>query len=211
MYAANHLLNTAGEYQEVLYQLGTDEKSTKEIWRSSERQIPEQTDSFSSWYISGGQFYYYASGNDLWQIDLTSGEEQKLIALDGVWESGTAVFSESLIVLLNDKPDAQWGPQSGYRAGGDTIKIYDYAGKLLNEISLQPVYEKYADTAHCTMVFADESSIYLLAYRGMEHSVSSVLYQISQKDGELYEVEGWLGSTVNYQNPDSDENERDAR
>ena len=211
VYAMNHLLNSAGEYQDVLYQLGTDENSTKEVWRSSEKQIPEQTDSFSSWYISGGQLYYYASGNDLWQIDLKSGEEQKLIALDGVLESGTAVFSESVIGLQNDNPDAQWGLQSGYRAGGDTIKIYDYTGKLLNEISLQPVYEKYADTAHCTMVFTDENSIYLLAYRGMEHSVSSVLYQISQDNGELHEIEGWLGSTMGYQNPDSDENERGTR
>lgn len=211
MYAMNHLLNSAGEYQDVLYQLGTDENSTKEVWRSSQKQIPQQKDSLSSWYISGGQLYYYASGNDLWRIDLKSGEEQKLIVLDDILESGTAVFSESVIVILNDKPDAQWGPQSGYRTGGDTIKIYDYAGKLLNEISLKPIYEKYADVSHCTMVFADENSIYLLAYRGMEHSASNVLYQISQKNGELHEIEDWIGSTVNYQNPDANEKERNAR
>ena len=111
VYAMNHLLNSAGEYQDVLYQLGTDENSTKEVWRSSEKQIPEQRDSLSSWYISGVKLYYYASGNDLWQIDLKSGEEQKLIALDGVLDN----ISDDGRVLNVSGGTAVMKDREGYR------------------------------------------------------------------------------------------------
>ena len=125
-YAMNHVLRADGVYQDVLYQLGTDEAGTKELWRSSQTQVPQQRDSCSSWYISHGQLYYYASGNDVWRIDLNSGQAHQLIGLTGVLESGTAVFSQSAVAVLNDTPDPQWGPQSGYRSGGDTLRIYDY-------------------------------------------------------------------------------------
>ena len=206
-YAMNHVLRADGVYQDVLYQLGTDEAGTKELWRSSQTQVPQQRDSCSSWYISHGQLYYYASGNDVWRIDLNSGQAHQLIGLTGVLESGTAVFSQSAIAVLNDTPDPQWGPQSGYRSGGDTLRIYDYTGVLRREISLSAIYQAYPDVAHCTMVFADDSSVYLLAYRGMEHSPSSVFYQISQDSGALNEIAGWIGSALNPHTPDWQEEE----
>lgn len=195
VYAMNNLLDNTGCHQDVLYRLGQTEADTCEIWRSTEfdEGVPD-----SSWYITNGHLYYYFSGSDLWDIELTTGNARKVVALTDTVKSGTVLFTDSCILFLDDQPDSQWGAQSGFREGGEKITIYDYKGNLMGEVSLKSIYEKYSDAVQCSMVFADGNCVYVLVYRGMSNSASTLFYQIAWDKGTICEVANWPGADIVY-------------
>lgn len=202
VYAMNNILDDTGHYQDILYRLGATKSETCEIWRSTETAGGDSDD--ASWYITNGHLYYYSSDSDLLDVDLGIGDAKKIIALADTIKSGTALFTESCVFFLDDQPDSQLGMQSGYREGGKKITVYDYSGNLMGEVSLQSIFEKYPDTVQCSMVFADGNCVYVLAYRGMHKSASTLLYQIDWDKGSVYEVTNWPGADVIYDNTPSE-------
>lgn len=202
VYAMNHLLDTTGYEQDILYRLGTEPSETCEIWRST--GFAEDV-SDPSWYITNGHLYYYSSASGLWDIELETGSANELIHLTDTPKSGTALFTESYILFLDDQPDSQLGVQNGHREGGKTITVYDYSGNLMGGTSLASIFEKYPDAVQCSLVFADGSCVYVLVYRGMYRSASTLLYQIDWETGSVREVTNWPGADIIYDNTPSTE------
>ena len=196
VYAMNHILDNTGYNQDILYRLGATQSETCEIWRST--GITKSV-SDASWYITNGHLYYYFSGSDLWDITLETGDTIKMIALADTVKNATALFTNSYFILLDDRPDSQWGVQSGFREGGKKITVYDYSGNLVGEISLQSIFDKYSDAVHCSLVFADGSCVYALIDRGTYMSTSNLLFQINWEKGSIYEVTNWPGADVIYE------------
>lgn len=199
VYAMNHVLTSSGEYEDILYHLGESETDTKEIWRSSEIDICGVEESISSWYITGGHLYYYFSGYDVWEIDLKTDGARKLINLSDTLQSGTAIFTESNIFILDDQSDPTFGPQSPFRYGGNAIQVYTYSGELSKELDLQPIYEQHTDAVHCVMIFADTKYVYLLAYRGMDKSISTIFYRVEWETDKWQELDTWPGASNIYE------------
>lgn len=197
VYAINHMMDSTGYEQDILYRLGTTESETHEIWRSTELANGV---SDSSWYITNEHLYYYFSGSDLWDIDLLGGDAKKIIALSDTVKSGTVLFTDSNVLFLDDQPDSQWGVQSGLREGGMKLSVYDYSGNLVGEVSLSSIFEKYSDAIQCSLVFADGDCVYVLVYRGMFNSASTLFYQVDWKKGNMFEVTNWPGADIIYEN-----------
>lgn len=202
IYAMNHILDSEGYNQDILYRLGATESETREIWRSTE--ITENVYDVS-WYITNGYLYYYFSGSDLWDVELETGDTKKIIALTDTVKSATALFTDSHFILLDDHPDSQWGVQSGYREGGKKLTVYDYSGNLVREVSLQSIFDRYSDVVQCSLVFADGDCVYVLVYRGVYNSASTLFYQVDWDNGSVYEVTNWPGADVIYDNTPSED------
>lgn len=199
VYAMNHILDSTGTYQDILYRLGATQSETREIWRSTEIELSYKNDSISSWYITNGHLYYYFSGNDLWDIALGTGKAEKIISLTDTLKNGTALFTDSCVLFLDDQPDSRWAGQSTWREGGKKLTVYDYSGNLLGEVSLTSLYEKYSYAFACSLVFADGSYVYLLLDRGMYMSTSNLLVQVDWEKGSIYEITNWPGADVIYE------------
>ena len=204
VYAMNHVLTSNGEYEDILYRLGEKEADTKEIWRSSDIGILGVDEFVSSWYITGGHLYYYFSGSDVWDMDLQTNVSAKLVDLPDTLQSGTAIFNDTNIFILDDQPDPTFGPQSPFRYGGKTIRVYTYQGELSQELDLQPIYQQYPDVVHCALVFADTEHAYVLAYCGMDISIATRFYRVSLESGDCTELDTWPGATNVYESTPSE-------
>ena len=203
IYAMNHLLDNAGYEQDILYRLGASTSETHEVWRSTE--LVEDASGDPSWYITNGHLYYYPSAGGLWDIELETGGAKELIRSMDTPKGGSALFTESYVLFLDDHPDSQWGAQSGLREGGEKISVYDYSGNLVSEVSLSSIFEKYSDVVQCSPAFADGNCLYMLAYRGMYRSASTLLYQVDWEKGSVDEVTNWPGADIIYDNTPSTE------
>lgn len=203
VYAMNHLLDNAGYEQDILYRLGASTSETHEVWRSTE--LVEDASGDPSWYITSGHLYYYASAGGLWDIELETGGAKELIRSMDTPKGGSALFTESYVLFLDDQPDSQLGAQSGHREGGKKITIYDYSGNLMESASLASIFEKYPDAVQCSLVFADGNCVYVLAYRGTYRSASTLLYQIDWEKDSVREVANWPGADIVYDSTPSTE------
>lgn len=203
VYAMNHLLDNAGYEQDILYRLGASTSETHEVWRSTE--LVEDASGDPSWYITNGHLYYYPSAGGLWDIELETGGAKELIRSTDTPKGGSALFTESYVLFLDDHPDSQWGAQSGLREGGEKVSVYDYSGNLVSEVSLSFIFEKYSDVVQCSPAFADGNCLYVLAYRGMYRSASTLLYQVDWEKGSVDEVTNWPGADIIYDNTPSTE------
>lgn len=203
VYAMNHLLDHAGYEQDILYRLGASTSETHEVWRSTE--LVEDASGDPSWYITNGHLYYYPSAGGLWDIELETGGAKELIRSTDTPKGGSALFTESYVLFLDDRPDSQWGAQSGLREGGEKVSVYDYSGNLVSEVSLSSIFEKYSDVVQCSPAFADGNCLYVLAYRGMYRSASTLLYQVDWEKGSVDEVTNWPGADIIYDNTPSTE------
>ncbi|MCH5205045.1 MAG: hypothetical protein J1F03_09855, partial [Oscillospiraceae bacterium] len=197
VYAMNHILDNTGYEQDILYRLGATKSETREIWRST-ALAKDVYD--ASWYITNGHLYYYFSGSDLWDIELGTGSAKKMVALSNTVKSATALFTDSYFIILDDQADSQWGSQSGFREGGKKITVYDYSGNKIGEISLSSIYEKYSDVVQCSPVFADGNCVYVLVYRGMFNSASTLFYQVDWEKEIVREAINWPGADIIYDN-----------
>ena len=197
VYAMNHILDNTGYEQDILYRLGAAKSETREIWRST-ALAKDVYD--ASWYITNGHLYYYFSGSDLWDIELGTGSTKKMVALSNTVKSATALFTDSYFIILDDQADSQWGAQSGFREGGKKISAYDYSGNKIGEISLSSIYEKYSDVVQCSPVFADGNCVYVLVFRGMFNSASTLFYQVDWEKEIVREAINWPGADIIYDN-----------
>ncbi|MDE6727470.1 MAG: hypothetical protein K2J80_05970 [Oscillospiraceae bacterium] len=186
-YAMNRYMDNNGDEHDRLYLLGENSANTRKIWSSS--QIVNSTSDNASWYIMNGRFYYYASGNELWNVDLSSGNSEK-ISLSGNTNGGTATFTDENIIILS--------------SNGKEIMVFDYSGAKKANIDLSTIYQTYSDIVGRDLVFVDGSSIFLLAYHKTFMSPSSALYQIDWVNGRLREIDTWPGAAVDF-NPDDHE------
>ena len=196
VYAMNRILDDTGRNQDILYRLGAAQSETREIWRSTAlaRSVGD-----ASWYITGGHLYYYISGGDLWDVDLGTGGAERMLALGDTFQSATALFTEEAFILLDDRPDSQWGGVGGIREGGERLTAYDYSGKLLGEVSLSSVYERYDNVVACSLIFAEGTRVFLLADRGMYRSTSNLLICADWAEGSVTEAANWPGADVIYE------------
>lgn len=186
-YAMNRYMDNNGNEHDQLYLLSENSASTRKIWSSS--QIVNSTSDNASWYIMNGRLYYYASGNELWIIDLSSGNSEKIL-LSGNTNGGTATFTDENIFVLN--------------ADGREIMIFDHSGAKKANIDLSTIYQTYSDIVARDLIFADGGSVFLLAYHKTFMSPSSALYQIDWLNGRLREIDTWPGAAVDF-NPDDHE------
>lgn len=186
-YAMNRYMDNNGDVHDQLYLLGENSESTRKI--SSSSQIINSTSDNASWYIMNGWLYYYASGNELWNVDLSSGNYEK-ISLSGNTNGGTATFTDENIIVLS--------------ANGKEIIIFDFSGAKKANIDLSTIYQTYSDIFSSDLVFADGGSVFLLSYHKTFMSPSSALYQIDWVNGRLREIDTWPGAAVDF-NPDDHE------
>lgn len=187
VYAMNHSMDNNGNEHDALYLLGENSTNTQKNWSPS--QIVESSPDNTSWYILNGRLFYYASGNEFWNIDLSSGNSEK-ITLSGNTSGGTATFTDENIIVLS--------------ANGKEITVFDYSGAKKAKVDLSSIYQTYSDIFSSDLVFADGGSIFLLAYHKTFMSPSSALYQIDWVNGRLREIDTWPGAAVDF-NPDDHE------
>lgn len=183
----NRYMDNNGDVHDQLFLLGDNSANTRKIWSSS--QIVSSTSDNASWYIMNGRLYYYASGNELWNIDLSSGNSEK-ITLSGNTNGGTATFTDENIIVLS--------------ANGREIMTFDFSGAKKANIDLSTIYQTYSDIVGSDLVFADGGSVFLLAYHKTLMSPSSALYQIDWVNGRLREIDTLLGAAVDF-NPEDHE------
>lgn len=186
-YAINRYMDNNGDEHDTLYLLGDNAANTQKIWSSS--QIVDSISAEASWYIMNGRLYYYASGSELWNIDLSSGNSQK-IALSGNTSGGTVTFTDENIIILS--------------ADNREITVFDYNGVNKAKIDLSSIYRTYSDIVDSELVFADGGNVFLLAYHQTLMSPSSALYQVDWVNGRLREIDTWPGADVEF-NPDDSE------
>lgn len=186
-YAINRYMDNNGDRHDSLYLLGENSTNTRKIWSSS--QNVSSTSDNASWYIMNGRLYYYASGNELWNVGLSSGNSEKIL-LSGNTNGGTAVFTDENIIILS--------------ANGKEIMTFDYSGTKKANIDLSSIYQTYSDIVGSDLVFADGGSVFLLAYHKTFMSPSSALYQIDWINGRLREIDTWPGAAVDF-DPDDHE------
>lgn len=187
VYAMNRYMDNNGNEHDSLYLLGDNTSNTKKIWSS--QQIVNSISADASWYLMNGRLYYYASGSELWNIDLSSGNSQK-IALSGNTSGGTVTFTDENIIILS--------------ADNREITVFDYNGVNKAKIDLSSIYRTYSDIVDSELVFADGGNVFLLAYHQTIMSPSSALYQIDWMNGRLREIDTWPGADVEF-NPDDSE------
>ena len=187
VYAMNRYMDNNGNEHDSLYLLGDNTSNTKKIWSS--QQIVNSISADASWYLMNGRLYYYASGSELWNIDLSSGNSQK-IALSGNTSGGTVTFTDENIIILS--------------ADNREITVFDYNGVNKAKIDLSSIYRTYSDIVDSELVFADGGNVFLLAYHQTIMSPSSALYQIDWMNGRLREIDTWPGADVDF-NPDDSE------
>ena len=166
-----------GVYRDTLFSYDPDAREVKKLWVSPTPDMvgePEDTgddhfirlgataDQVDQWYVQDGYIYFFLSGNGLWRCDLDTGEYKKLADTTGEADSGTAIFSDKHMWLLNDGPTEL----SATRQGGDTVFVYDLDGTLRKELSLKALTDEV--TVHGYFVlFASGDEVYLLADAGI--------------------------------------------
>ena len=139
-----------GTYKDTLFAYDTAGQAVQQVW-----ETPDAADvgnwetagvSVSQWYVLDGFIYFYLSGGDFWRTDLETGETEKLAAVSAKTLSGSAVFSDDYLCVLNDAPHTDVGltdPSDGTGGiGGDTFFIYDLEGNLVRKLSVSHLYDE---------------------------------------------------------------------
>lgn len=163
-FMAKNIRQADGTYKDTLYSYNPQYGKLDKIW-----QVPDKTDvgawdttgvSVSQWYVSNGYIYFYLSGNDIWYTELSTGETNKLIDLN--LEAGAATFSNEYIAVVNKEYNGftSFTGESSV-TGGDTLYVYDYNGKLVNEISLKQIYKDCDTVSACNILCVNDGKVYI--------------------------------------------------
>lgn len=163
-FMAKNVRQADGTYKDTLYSYNSQNDKLDKIW-----QVPDKTDvgawdttgvSVSQWYVSNGYIYFYLSGNDIWYTELSTGETNKLIDLN--LEAGAATFSNEYIAVVNKEYNGftSFTGESSV-TGGDTLYVYDYNGKLVNEISLEQIYKDCDTVSACNILCVNDGKVYI--------------------------------------------------
>ena len=163
-FMAKNVRQADGTYKDTLYSYDPQADKLDKIW-----QVPEKSDvgawdttgvSVNQWYVSNGYIYFYLSGNDIWYTELSTGETNKLIDLN--LEAGAATFSNEYIAVVNKEYNGftSFTGESSV-TGGDTLYVYDYNGKLINEISLKQMYKDCDTVSACNILCVNDGKVYI--------------------------------------------------
>lgn len=191
-----------GTYKDTLFCYDPQSNQSKQIW-----QVPEKSEvgtwdttgvSVSQWYISDGYIYFYLCGNDIWCTELSTEKTTKLIDLD--LEAGVAAFSDKYITVINKQYNdfISFTGESGI-AGGDYLYIYDYNGKLIQEISLGQIYQDHKTAFACHIAFCDAGKVYVYVDATVSGIYSAAYSSNTVQEHYLYAVDiasGTLGDVV---------------
>lgn len=166
-----------GVYRDTLFSYDPDTREVRQLWVSPTPDMvgkPEDTgddhfitlgataDQVDQWYVLNGYIYFFLAGNGMWRCDLETGEYKKLADTTAQAASGTAIFSDEHMWLLNDGT----GEFSATPQGGDTVFVYGLDGTLQKELSLKALTDEV--TVHGYFVlFASGDEVYLLADAGI--------------------------------------------
>ena len=163
-FMAKNVRQADGTYKDTLYSYDPQADKLDKIW-----QVPDKADvgawdttgvSVSQWYVSNGYIYFYLSGNDIWCTELSTGKTNKLIDLN--LEAGAAAFSNEYIAVVNKEYNGfiSFTGESSV-TGGDTLYVYDYNGKLVNEISLEQIYKDCDTVSACNILCVNGGKVYI--------------------------------------------------
>lgn len=202
-FMAKNIKQSNGTYKDTLFSYDPQTNKTEQVW-----QVPDESDvgswdttgvSVSQWYISNGYIYFFLCGNDIWYTELSTGETNKLVDLD--LEAGIAAFSNEYIAVINKEYSGMisFTGESSV-TGGDTLFVYGYDGKLVEEISLKQVYKDCDTVSECNICFVNDGKVYIHADATIsgvysESFVSNTiqehhLYVVDIESGDL-EKTGW--------------------
>lgn len=167
-FMAKNVKQSDGTYKDTLFCYDPQTQNLEKVW-----QVPDKSEvgswdttgvSVTQWYISNGYIYFYLSGNDVWATELSSGKTEKVVDLD--ISGGVASFSDEYIVILRKEVMSQsmdFITGGSVKSAGDVLFVYGYDGELVQEISLDQIYEDCATVSDCYILWVDEGKIYLQA------------------------------------------------
>lgn len=191
-FMAKNVRQSNGTYKDTLFSYDPQANKTEQVW-----QVPDKSDvgswdttgvSVSQWYVSNGYIYFYLCGNDIWYTELSTGKTNKLIDLD--LASGIAVFSNEYIAVINKEYDGFTSfTNDSSMTGGDSLYVYDYAGKLINEVSLAPIYSDHKTVSECDLLFCDNGKVYIHADATTSGIYSATYSSSTVQEHYLYVVD----------------------
>lgn len=186
-----------GTYKDTLFCYDTQTAEVTEVWK-----VPDKDDvgtwattgvSVTQWYISGGYIYFYLSGNGIWYTELSTGDTTKLIDVEA--SAGVASFSDEYIVIMSKTVSGvNLINGSSALSGGDTLYIYDYKGKLVQEISLDKIYDDYDKVSECSLLWIDEGKVYIHADATIAGTYDGKTTTAATQDHAIYVAEIDFGS-----------------
>ncbi len=184
-----------GTQKDTLFSCPLEVGEAKKVWETPDKETVGEWEttgvSVSQWYVANESIYFYLSGGDFWRSDLSTGETVKLADTSEKTLYGSAVFSDSCLCLLNDRPMAN--PFDGtlmvgvpLHEGGDTVLVYDLEGTLLKELSL----ESLGPVNGFSLLWCDDETLYFNANAGRDPSTST-LCSLDLATGEIQQIYNW--------------------
>ncbi len=184
-----------GTQKDTLFSCPLDGGEAKKVWQTPDKEDVGEWEttgvSVSQWYVTNGSIYFYLSGGDFWRSDLATGETVKLADTSEKTLYGSAVFSDSCLCLLNDRPLSN--PFDGalmvgvpLHEGGDTVLVYDLEGTLLKELSLKTL----GPVNGFSLLFCDGKSLYFNAAAGPDPSTTT-LCSLNLATGAITQIYTW--------------------
>ena len=203
VYFMVNVQQTDGTWKDTLFAYDTESGETEQVW-----EVPDESEvgewdmtgvEVNGWYVSDGYIYFYLSGGDLWRSKLASKTVEKIADVSA--SHGCAYFSDDCIVITASVTEDYefW----------ESLLVYDYSGKLQNEISLESLENAYSEEA----LFVSGDQFYFIWYggtaSGTENGISFssptayALYAIDLASGELtnlhwtdvyYDSIGWTAA-----------------
>ena len=191
-FMAKNVKQSNGTYKDTLFSYDPQTNKTEKVW-----QVPDKAEvgewnttgvSVTQWYISNGYIYFFLCGNDIWYSDLATGETNKLIDLN--LKAGRAVFSDEYIAVINKEYSGMMSfTGEASVIGGDTLYIYGYDGKLVNEVSLEQVYKDCDTASDCNLCFVDDGKVYIHADATVSGIYSETYVSNTVQEHYLYVVD----------------------
>lgn len=163
-FMAKNVKQSDGTYKDTLFTYDPQTNKTEKVW-----QVPDKSEvgnwdtagvSVNQWYISNGYIYFFLRGNDIWYTELSTGETNRLIDLK--IEAGVTAFSSDYIAVIDQEYNGFISSDGSAVDGGDTLYVYDYTGKLVNEVSLQKFYDENDKVSTCDLLWVGNGKVYIL-------------------------------------------------
>ena len=121
-----------GDSRELIYRLDPVSRKLELVWSVPDAAQVGDWDSAgvsaNGLYITGGQLYYFLSGNGLWRYDLSTGENVRLAEIRETAQRGTAAFDGQYIYINNG------GSQSQLPLEDRALFLYDMEGAFVTTI-----------------------------------------------------------------------------
>lgn len=196
-FMVKNLKQSDGSYKDTLFRYDPQKNISEKIW-----QVPDKSEvgawdtigvSVSQWYISNGYIYFFLCGNDIWYTDLSTGKTNKLIDLD--LEAGATAFSSEHIAVINKEYDGGISLDGNSSVvGGDTLYVYGYDGKLINEIALAQIFADCDTVSSCNLLWIDDGKVYVHADASIAGIYSGSISPKAVQEHYIYAIDIESGS-----------------